>query len=171
MLTPEIVLKPEECEIARVIAVKRQRENKRAGIKDNLATFRDPLVNVSNSFAAELAACKYFNVYPDLCWFVGNAANTDLHIGSVRVDVKWIPPYGKNMHARKNGRVTDIYLAVRGKMPTFRIVGWITYADAHQDKFYMPRRHIKGRRMDPHYKIPLKELYSMDEKVVFGGQR
>jgi len=154
----EVILRPEEVEIAALVAKMRMKENEKNQIADMLATNRDALENTTQSMAAELAACKFLNVFPSLEWFTDAIGQVDLTFEGLRVDVKWVPPRGRYVHARANGRQYDVILAVQGKAPRFWIVGWSWKWEIEQGPYYIDDRKHRGKVMPAHFKVPLAHM-------------
>jgi len=78
-----------------------------------------------HAVGAELAFCKYVNLWPDLDTSVRPHA-FDCRYRGYRIDVKHTSNPSGNLIARfsKKAGDADIYVLVKGEMPAFRLIGW-----------------------------------------------
>lgn len=85
-------------------------------------------------FQAEIAACKYFNVYPDLNVYqsINKSPDYDLVVNNRKIDAKWQGDPEKDLlvTTNKKGKDIDIFLAVSGDAEDgFTIMGWARAVD------------------------------------------
>ena len=122
-----ITLTNEEVAISEYIAKARTAYMKaRKIINPGFSDYMSEYEMKAEGIAAEIAFCKFANIYPALN--VGDLGQTDciLH-GGQTVDVKATKyPEGKLIAPRwKKPESVDIYVLMVGEIPTFECMGWV----------------------------------------------
>lgn len=125
-----ITLTDVEQNICKTIAEARYRSNRAAGVADLKRGDQSNIATDTEGFAAELAFCKLFNLYPDFTISPRGAAN-DVGDATLRcglsVDVKATvyksghlitPPW-------KDESALDLYALMVGKLPTYTFKGFM----------------------------------------------
>ena len=152
----EITLSEVEQAIARHIGKLRQKANRAKGVQNNrIGPQSDDDTDVEG-FAAELASCKLFNVYPDFSIEPRSGGKDFEHMG-VRFDTKETSyPFGQLL-ATMGKRVgdVDVYVLMIGKLPTYRFAGC-----AKASELLLPERITDLGHGDT-YALPQSDLYSL----------
>ena len=131
-----VTLSPEECYLARFLADERDKHDKRHAVPERLvATWRDPDGLRVSAMGAEIAAAKWLALNPDMNTDPTRILKYDLLYCGMRIDVKWPNSERVSIPAHV-GDWCDIYLAVPGRLPMFRIVGWILAKEARSPRFW-----------------------------------
>tara|TARA_R100001377_G_C3192471_1_gene111171 strand:- start:2143 stop:2640 length:498 start_codon:yes stop_codon:yes gene_type:complete len=124
-ITVSIVLNEAEQKLATFLATKRYQNARSKGIKDNKIGDQSNMATDLEGMAAEIAACRLLNVYPDLQ--TENIPVHDLITGQgYTVDVK-VTKYesGKLLAVRnKIKHPSDFYMLMIGTFPTYRCAGF-----------------------------------------------
>jgi hypothetical protein len=142
-----IELNSAEKSLAINLAIARN-ENARSKGKPNfkLGKQADWLTDLEG-IAGEIAACRYFKVYPDTETNLTVLPGFDLMTwkGS-RVDVKTTKYRNGKLLAtlKKDVNACDIYVLVVGEFPTYELVGYATSGELIQEKNIMDLGHGKG---------------------------
>lgn len=145
-----ISLTPDEAIIIETIALNRKAYDEGNSIPDHLATDKDPDEVAIDSLGAEFAVCKLLNMYPPITWteIIGH----DLVVKGKRWDVKQVDRGKPYISIRSTRRVADYYIGVRGEMPNYEVIGWISAAKA---KAGPPLDGYKGTK---YWRVPLSRL-------------
>lgn len=124
-----ITLTTAEVRLAWFIARARYAHNRENGNPANLYGKGDPIDREANSYGAELAFCKYFNVYPDIKTHKAGVEDATLPDGRL-VDVKQTWRHDGRLLVKvkdRRGKV-DLFALVTGTLPVFKYHGMIEYA-------------------------------------------
>jgi hypothetical protein len=152
-----ITLNDAEQAIARYIGRRRNKANQTNHIQNKrVSSQSDENINVEG-FAAEMACCKLFNVYPDFVIGPRSGGHDFEHFG-VRFDVKGTDYPDAHLIAKigKHLGDADIYVLMIGVFPTYTFKGC-----AHASELLIPAR-IKELKPDrPTYAIPQSDLYTL----------
>lgn len=159
MITVE--LKPSEVSLALYLSTVRHSVNTGLSVGDKQMGKEDGLKIASDGLIAELAVCKYFNVYPDLS-FDPRSGGFDCIINGKKVDVK-STRYGKTnvyLPERKKHNQIDRYIWCWVDFRNVTLVGWFAPNEIFLDEnlFQSPRPDEK------HYCIDLKKAHQFKEK-------
>jgi hypothetical protein len=78
-----------------------------------------------NAVGAEMAFCKWLNVWPDLTTFT-RKGGCDCKWGEVRIEIKNTPTTKHRLQVKQNGHPydSDIFVLVRGGPIAYEITGW-----------------------------------------------
>ncbi len=142
------------------------RERRQDGIAlptkvERLRSGRDPIEIERDGMEAELAFCRYQNIYPDIeatCRSTTNQFDCITDTG-MRVDVKWCARATDHLLAmpHKIGcDDIDAFVLVQGKRPTFRIVGWTPFSTL------IDVSNLRNFGHGPAYAMRQEDLSSMD---------
>lgn len=159
----EITLTAFEQKIAKHITAGRQRHAKSVNAKNlKLSDESDETVSLDGT-GAEIAFCRYFNVYPDFA--VGEYAYADaftVQMGSVDIKTTRIPHghliahYGKRLK-----RQPDSYALMLGAFPTYRFAG---YADSSE---LICDESIKDFGKGPTFALRQDQLRPVEQRTLF----
>jgi hypothetical protein len=139
----------------------RERRRVRAEWLAEIRSGRDPIQLERDAMEAELAFCRYQNIYPDIdakCRSTTNQFDCVTSSG-VRVDVKWCARTTDHLMAmpHKIGcDDIDAFVLVQGKRPTFRIVGWTPFSTL------IDVSNLSNFGYGPAYAMRQEDLSSMD---------
>ncbi len=133
-----VKLSETEQKICRGIAKLRFNNARNAGVENKKVGNQSNEYTDLNGFAAELAFCRLFNVFPDLTIEI-RSASTDkgdavLPCGTT-VDVKSTKYESGKLLAspsRKSGH--DLYALMTGEFPTYTFRGFMRTSDLHNEK-------------------------------------
>jgi hypothetical protein len=150
----EIELDNGEVLMATMLGLMRNTVARSAGIKDGR---RGPLDQQSmdmDGMGAEVAFCKYFNLYPDFSLSPQSLTFDCLTQLGGKVDVKQTHyPDGRLLVLpEKKKAETTHYVLVTGKIPKFKIVGYAEKDQVFQDKNL---KEMRGKKV---YMIDQPEL-------------
>lgn len=163
----DITLNIWEQSIARYIAEERENNKKKHGVTDRKYDARQDSLQLNiNGFGAEMAFCKFENVFPDFTIhnFMGGTDAIDKK--GRRVDVKWS---GTDMllaprHKKRNQ--SDIFVLVKGDFPTFKMIGWATEDELlHEDN--LKDWFNKGKEGYGIHKDDLNRMWSNVAKTTY----
>jgi hypothetical protein len=131
-----IVLNDLEINVAKHVAKYRMKHNKETGAEATLYGDKgaDHLANEINYFAAELAFCKIWNIYPDLNYTKRRVEDCKLP-GGITVDVKWTDLARGRLMVKVKDRleIPQFYALMVGQLPKFRFAGFMAAVDLLQD--------------------------------------
>ena len=128
---------------------------------DRMRSSRNPIEVERDGMEAELAFCRYQNIYPDIestCRSTTHQIDCVTSSG-VRVDVKWCARTTDHLMAmpHKIGcDEIDAFVLVQGKRPTFRIVGWTPFSTL------IDVSNLRNFGHGPAYAMRQEDLSSMD---------
>lgn len=147
----KVTLTLEECKIAYATAIDRQADAMRRGLRGKHGADDDLELSIGlhlTGAAGEIAVAKALGVY----WApsVGTFKAPDL--GS-NVQVRTRTNDSHDLIVRSDDSSSDYFVLVIGRLPVFRIVGWILGADAKREQWVQ----MHGGR-PPAYFIPQSEL-------------
>lgn len=147
---PEITLNKIEQLVSINLALDRTNNARSKGIFNAKMGNQPDWVTDLNGMGAEIAAARYFGVYPDTD--IGTILPTyDLRSkkGS-RIDVKTTKyPDGKLLATlKKNVDDCDIYVLVTGEFPVYKIVGYAEAKDLINESTIKDLGHGKGYVLD-----------------------
>lgn len=132
-----VVLNDAEQKLAKYLAKSRYFNARNNGKPDLKMGSQSNWETDLEGIAGEIAACRYFNVYPDTDIDLTVLPEFDFisHKGS-KVDVKTTKHLNGRLLATKKklGTDCDAYVLVVGEFPEYRIVGWATSDELFQDK-------------------------------------
>jgi hypothetical protein len=117
-----VKLNEAEMKLAKYLGNAREEMNKsttdmKVGNQDSLST------NIE-AVGAELAVCKYLNLYPDTDTSSWAVADCVFH--GFTIDVKWSKSHRSNLVAKKKpaNKTCNMYVQVTGEMPNYKINGY-----------------------------------------------
>lgn len=157
----EVTLKQSEYAMAVYLSAMRQMVNERSGVEDKKMGARDGLEISVDGLVAELAFCKYFNVFPDLS-FDPRSGGEDCLMDGRLVDVKSTTP-GKTrvyLPQRKNQNNVERYVWCWVDFRTTWILGWF----APEDIFVGEKLSQSPRADELHYEIDLTTIRKFDAR-------
>jgi len=164
----EISLINTEIEVAKLIAQKRIETNRSANIINTpYAGYPQEKLD-EHAAGAELAFCKFMNLYPDLTTHIRSGGPDCIYNGA-RFDVKntrhangWLV-----VKACKNINDCDAYVLVTGMLPDYKIVGYMKSIDVFDQKYRHIHHwiHTDQKLDDPSYAIPQVKLTAFDIKI------
>ena len=106
--------------------------------------------------AAEIALARYLNLY-----WLPSAGPQPASIGDVgEWEVRWTEHADGHLTVRQNTPPDRKCALVVGRIPEFRIVGWMLAADAQQDRYRKDFENAKGRLAG--YWVPQSDLQSFE---------
>lgn len=161
---PEIIvtLSRSEVYIAKYLGKQRYLENRRNNIENTKIGGQDDSYIDAQGVGAELAFCKYFNLYPDLVIHYGKTKRPafDVLINGLTWDVKTTAyPKGKLLAPiKKNLKRCDRYALVIGELPEFQIFGWASDEELFQE------RNIGDMGHGPTYVLAQEKLHRFKEE-------
>ena len=125
-----ITLTDAEVRLARHLVMTRRHHGQ---VERRLRSKRDPVEVEVDGMEAELAFCRFQNIYPDLETTCRSTAHQYdcITADGVRVDVKWCERQRDHLITIPNKigcNEIDAFVLVQGKRPTFRIVGWTPFS-------------------------------------------
>jgi len=121
---------------AAVIGVFRTVESQRRGtaVDKPFAADRRKRVGLEqndiNAVGAEMAVARFLNKYPRL----GVNTSKDPDVGHA-IEVRWTEDH-HHLLLRPKDREDRVYVMVRGAMPSYEIIGWISGEDAKQPQYW-----------------------------------
>jgi hypothetical protein len=122
-LAVEVTLTPFEVAVAGFVGVLRNTESMRKKSKDNYRGDNPFEINVVGA-AGEMAAAKYLNVYNRLG--INTYHGADIGIG---LQVRTVTKPDGELPIREGDKPEELFIMVQGKVPTFRICGFISAAE------------------------------------------
>ena len=130
----KVSLNSTEKRLVEFLAKKRIQANRKNDIPDEQVGDQDKLEMEINGLGGELAFCKASNTYPDLSTSgqPGTRPKADTKLFGSLWDVKTTDREDGRLLVRpaKIGqKACEYYVLVIGKMPNYRIVGWIHASD------------------------------------------
>lgn len=132
-----VELSPSEAFIAKQIGTWRYQNARKHGYQDQKIGLNKSNADIDiNGAAAELAFCKWANLWPDLVITEGKQPDFDAVLPSgITIDVKQSSRQTNNLLIKldKDKHPADRYVLVLGKSPRLRIVGWAGKEEAIQD--------------------------------------
>lgn len=145
----------DESKIAYAIALERQADSMRRGLnpKHGASDDLDTAVGLHLlGVAGEIAVAKGLGIY----WAptVGTFKMPDL---ASNIQVRARANDKHDLIVRQDDSDTDVYVLVVGRLPLFRIVGWISGADAKQPQYVQ----LHGGRPAAYF-VPQSTLHSLD---------
>jgi hypothetical protein len=93
--------------------------------------FHEQVAEIAESFAAEWAVAKYFDI-PYTPTDNKGKERADVATG---LEVKWTKYADGHLIVYPSDRVTDVAILVTGKHPNYYIAGWIPVAMAKRDRY------------------------------------
>lgn len=150
----EITLTPQEAQYAAMVGIQRHIEALRAARPDRYGANTDDgwTLHIEGA-AGELAVAKHLGVY----WAAPvNTYSTGGDVGALQVRTRSRHDY--DLIVRPKDRDTDRFILVTGRTPHFRLHGWITGAEAKQDRYLQTH----GGR-EPAWFVPAANLHPMEE--------
>lgn len=128
-----VSLNAQEQEIVKAMAFKRIKNNRANGVQDWLITDSDDYWNEVQSYGAELAYGKLFNLYPDFGMTHAPQDFTD-HAGRT-IDVKQTKYQNGKLIARMKqwDRPADLFALMVGVFPDYRLAGYMRSKDLLQE--------------------------------------
>ena len=154
MTSIEVTLTKSEHKIVIGIAKKRIKNNREKNfVNTPYGGVKQEEIEI-NSYGAEIAYCKHFNIFPELSLELEEAGVDAMHDGK-RVDIK-NAPNGGTLLANINRDVDDcdVFALVCGIAPNYFIAGWCHSQDLIDDKNIEPLTDDKI----PTYKLPAGKL-------------
>jgi len=117
-----VKLNEAEVRLAKHLGKAREEMNKTT--KDMKMGNQDSLSTNIEAVGAELAVCKYLNLYPDTDTSSWAVADCIFH--GFTIDVKWSKSHRSNLVAKKKpaNKTCNIYVQVTGEMPNYKINGY-----------------------------------------------
>ena len=121
--------------------------------KDGKMGTQDSLQANIEAVGAELAVCKYLNVYPD--FDLDSWAVADCIFHGYTVDVKWSHRDEADMVAKKKkpSMTCDIYIRVCGHLPEYKILGYCSGKELFNERrktnlgygetYFIPRKELQ----------------------------
>lgn len=155
---PSLTLTPEEQRIARFMAKQRQDYAERHGIRNARVGPQSDMESNIVGYAAELAFCKLFNVYPDFDIGVYRVGDAD-RFGQA-VDVKATRrPNGRLLAVKRKRELrADVYALIVVNGSTFTFAGFASAAEllaecrlidlGHGDGFAMTQDELRSTQRD-----------------------
>lgn len=130
-----VVLTPVEVMIARWVNDERQKYNKNGSVVCRKFSKRD---NIElDSYGAELAAARHFNLYPDFCTDrPGKVDDLTTRKGEI-IDVK---NYSR-IQIPEQHKVVDFFVFTRGTLPNYEIMGWAEYGKVVRPEYLKPAKY------------------------------
>lgn len=129
----------------------RQLEAILQGLKDNHGCkIKDNWEFSIQSAGSECAAAKFLKMY----WNSGVNTFKDPDIDP-DIQVRWIRYYSDRLIIRKDDNPEEFFILVFGRIPNFKIIGWIKGKDGMQEKWYTTFE--EGR--EKAYFVPQRELH------------
>jgi len=126
-----VVLDSHEIDLVQAIATQRTAVNRAKQVKNRLVATEDPEKMEREGFGAEVAFCKWANIYPDLTTSRTRQGGHDAVMASgMRVDVKWVSRDTDHLLValwKREKRDVDAYVVVQGALPVYTVKGWCTY--------------------------------------------
>ncbi len=160
----KVILNDVEQRLVRHLAKKRIAYNKKVGAEETLYGARGSEENQIGYLGAELAFCKYMNVYPDLGWTEWRSEDCITYNGK-RIDVKWTDrPLGRLLVKDKEWEnPPDIFVLMVGIFPSYRFAGYMP-------AYMMLMNHRLDERLEhPAYSARQEELLTTENKWIVGG--
>lgn len=150
MTSQVVVLTISEIQIAATIGATRQIESMRQGLKDSHGYNGNETWDVHiEGAAAELAFCKFRGRYWNAP--VNNFKEADV---GQNVQVRATKYNNGSLIVRKGDNDDHYYILLTGRVPNFRVVGWITGAEAKNPDWL----ETKGNSREPAYFVPQSAL-------------
>lgn len=150
-----------EQEIAIMQANRIYEQNRKEGIIDRKIGPQKAMVSELNSRGAELAACKYLNIYPDLSVSVRKGGPDAYWKDGRKIDIK-NTPYGEGhlIATLTTDPKNELYVLMIGSFPTYRYAGYC-YSD-----MLLREESIKDFGYGPTYALPQLTLLDEGRKLV-----
>jgi hypothetical protein len=122
----KVTLVDTEIEVAKHIAQLRTERSRQSNAKNTPYGDKTQLELDIDAFGAELAFCKMYNYYPDLTTYSRKRGPDCYTTTGKRIDVKQssLKRGGLIVSQHKTLEDADIYVLMRGEMPTFKYEGW-----------------------------------------------
>ena len=132
----EVELDNGEILMATMLGLLRNSVNRAAGVKDRKKGDLDPSRMDIDGMAAEVAFCKFQNLYPDFSISPQKLTYDCLTKDGNKVDIKQTHyPDGRLLvNTDKAGAETTHYVLVVGRVPKFRMVGYVEKEDVFVDE-------------------------------------
>ena len=148
-----MIIKLNEAEqvLAKFIAQARYDNARKKNIKDLKMGKQSNWETDLEGIGGEIAACKYFGVYPDTEAGATSFPKYDLITKKGnKVDVKTTKHKNGRLLANKKKRrgECDAYVLVTGEFPTYRLVGWATDVELLDPKNISDFGHGEGYALD-----------------------
>lgn len=124
-----ITLAPHEMAIAAWVGVRRNIESRRRGLPDKHGLSGEGWNEHIEGAGGELAVAKMLNLYWD------GSINTFKRADLAGVQVRTRSHHGYDLLVRPDDSPEDAFVHVTGRMPHYRIHGWMTGAEAMQDRW------------------------------------
>ena len=114
--------------LSEMIAKKRYETNRKSGVRNNRIGKQSNHLTDLNGVGAEIAFCKYANLYPDYSLFPRKGGADCIDRSGNKIDIKTtVYPNG---HLVAVGTTTkgnvNFYVLMIGNMPTYEYKGWCT---------------------------------------------
>lgn len=153
-----VTLSLEEAKMAYGVAVDRQLDAMRRGLHGRHGAGEDLEISIGlhlTGAAGEIAVAKALGVYwpPSVGTFKAPDIGSDVQVRTRTQD-------SHELIVRPDDSSDDFYVLVIGRLPSFRIVGWIHGAQAKQERWIQ----MHGGR-PPAYFIPQSELTSINQPM------
>lgn len=121
----KVKLNAAEVALVDYVSMVRYRIDQDAGATDRQMSPRDPVEIMRDGYAGELAACRVFNVYPDMSLHPTPGSHDFVTVKGTKCDVKTRPTFGDLLvPVHKKGADVDVYILVIGSGVEFEVVGW-----------------------------------------------
>ena len=156
-MTPYITLTIPEQRLAQFLAKSRYETNRRKGTTNLKVSPETVEIIELEGISAELAFCRYINVYPDLDLTI---SDWDCVLpNGAKVDVKTtMHQNGKLLsHLNKKSKQIDVFVLAIGKFPTYRFAGYALSSELLNDS------RLTDLGYGPTYAIPQSELRDIEE--------
>ena len=156
-MTPYITLTVPEQRLAQFLAKSRYETNRRKGTTNLKVSHETVETIVLEGIAAELAFCRYVNVYPDL-----DLKITDWDCvlpNGAKVDIKTTMHANGRLlsHPNKKNKQIDVFVLAIGKFPTYRFAGYALSSDLLNES------RLTDLGYGPTYAISQSELRDVEE--------
>jgi len=155
-----ITLTKTEEKIARLVAQKRYRSSRAAGVKNRKKGPQSNEYTDLNGFGGEMAVAKFLNTWPDMAMDV-SAGGVDGTWGDLTYDVKTTKYPNGHLLAKPETAMkdhADIFILVTGEMPEYTIRGYMHADDLFQSKW------LKDLGQGRSIAVPQDELTPIHER-------
>lgn len=131
----KVILNATEQLIVEFIATERQRNKDRYHVSTQKQySSLDPLELNRQGFGAEMAFCIWDNVYPDFAIHNNSGGYDAIDSQGRRVDVKCSNTNFLLAPEYKDVDECDIYVLIKGRFPTYNLVGWLYSSELINEK-------------------------------------
>jgi hypothetical protein len=157
-MTPYITLNPTERRLAQFIAKGRYERSRKRGIEDRKQGDQSNEMTDLEGMAAEIAFCRYMNLFPALD--IGRYEDWDCILPDGRkVDVKTtVYPSGRLLAVTwKKPKQIDLFALMVGAFPVYRCAGYMTAKDLLSDE------HLTDLGHGPVYAASQAELLNIED--------